>query len=113
MNEPITAALELAGIELKFPKHKEKFDETVITAIPGFDITKVYGGETSVYDIEKQDFIFTASTEECTAKNIITDRECTLDDGTYLYTFKLSRDPLNDLTGWSLLYLDLTNKINV
>ena len=98
--EPINKALTIAGIPLAF----DSFD---LMCFPGFNTSVLYKGEVSLYEVEKQNFVFQVSLEECLDKRIIIDTEFSMEDHGYKYTFKLDRPPIHDLTGWASLHCNL------
>lgn len=98
--EPISTALEIAGIPLAF----DSFD---LMCFPGFSTSVLYKGEVSLYEVEKQNFVFQVSLEECLDKRIVIDTEFYMIDHGYQYNFKLDRPPIHDLTGWASLHCNL------
>lgn len=98
--EPIAKALKIAGIPLAFAS----FD---LLSFPGFNTSVLYKGEVSLYEVEKQNFVFQVSLEECLDRRVEIDTEFYMVDSGYRYNFKLDRPPIHDLTGWASLHCNL------
>ena len=102
--EPIDRVLNLTGTLLTFADFE-------IYGLAGFNTSVLYKGELSLYEVEKQNFTFQVATADCSLSNIIRDITFTITDGIYVYTFKLDRDPISDLTGWSKLNVNFVGKV--
>lgn len=98
--EPIVKCLTISGITLSF-------DQFEILGIPGFNTSVLYKGEVSLYEVEKQNFSFQVSTLDCLNKTITIDDTFFMKNSDYQYNFKLDREPVHDLTGWSKLNCNL------
>ena len=103
MSEPIEIALQTCGQLLTF-------DQCEIYGIPGFSTQVLYKGEVTVYEVERQNFVFEVSTLDCYENDITTDMTFTMEDSTYSYTFQVDRPPVADLTGWSRLYVNYVSR---
>jgi len=106
IDEPISEVLLIAGIPLTFTGFE-------LQGIPGFEISTLYKGEQSYYEVTKQDFNFQVESVEVVTNSITTDMVFTITDSAYVHTFKVSRPVVADLTGWSVLYADYQGKVNV
>jgi hypothetical protein len=103
MVEPIAETLELCGTKLYF-------DNFEIYGIPGFQTQVLYKGESTLYEVERQEFAFQVSTLDCYENSLIVDMTFYIEDTTYRYTFSLDRPPIPDLTGWSKLNVIFVSK---
>lgn len=106
MNEPIAEVLGVAGEELNFGTFQ-------VRGLPGFELVTLYKGETSLYEVTKQDFLFNLNSTDITLNSIAEGMSFILVDSSYTHTFKVSRPPQADLTGWSVLFADYEGKVNV
>ena len=104
--EPLRETIDLLGIDLFFPT----FD---LKALPGYTSTMMYKGETSLYEVRKMLFSFMILTSDVAENNIKEGDAFTLEDGTYLHTFKCSNTPVPDMTGWSNLMATWEGKVSV
>ena len=102
-NELINYCLETAGEPLEF-------DSVIIQGIPGFDLSVLYKGETTVYEIERQNFSFMVSTVEVESNEIKKGDFFELIDNTFRYKFQLDRPPISDLMGYSELKVNFISK---
>lgn len=100
--ENIPDVLALVGELLTFPQAE-------ILAIPGFQVETLVSMDDN-YKVERQSFTFQVASADVIENDIKQDDTFTFDDGNYLYTFKLNRYPMPDLTGWSKLDVDLLTK---
>lgn len=96
MVEPIAETLQTCGTLLTFGQFE-------LYGIPGFQTQVLYKGESSVYEVERQEFAFQVSTQDCYDNNVAVDMVFTIEDTTYRYYFSIDRPPIPDLTGWSKL----------
>ena len=103
--EQIEQLLNKTGINLTFGTE-------IIKGIPGFDFVELKG-EPSYYDVEKQDISFMVSTSNVVALVLVDDDSFTFTDKYYLYTCKIVGNPIADLTGLSLLHINIITKTNV
>ena len=93
MFEPVQDILEAVGENLYF------FGET-IKGIPGFSLI-VLQADGNLYDVEKQQFSFMLSSLDVEQNYIVEDSIFTMDDSVYTYTFRVSSNPVPNLSGWS------------
>lgn len=100
MVEDITGTLTIVGIPIIF-EAVGLVPTFSIQAIPGFDITKFYGGEGTIYTPEVQSFEFQFATADQKLYSIIKGMYFTMSDGIYIHRFKLDGRPVPDLTGWT------------
>jgi len=98
--EPITRALTIAGTTLTF-------NDFTIRGVVGFNLTVLYKGEQSLYEIEKQNFSFQIATSDVLDNEITMGLTFTAENSGYLYTFQLDRPPIPDVTGWSEIHTNL------
>ena len=98
--EPRAKALTIAGTKLDFGN----FD---IQGIVGFNLTVLYKGEQSLYEVEKQNFSFQIATQDAIDNAIVSGLTFFIDEGDKKYNFQLDRPPIDDLTGWSELHTNL------
>lgn len=103
MVEPITEALEICGTLLTFSQFE-------IYGIPGFQTQVLYKGESSIYEVERQEFAFQVSTADCSENSITVDLTFYIEDDTYRYYFSIDRPPVSDLSGWSKLNVIFNSK---
>lgn len=103
MNELIDKALSIGGVTLTF-------DDFTIKGFPGFNLTRLYRGEQSLYEIEKQNFSFQIATKDVVKYDISANDTLTISDNVYLYDFIVELDPIHDLTGWSELHVNFQGK---
>jgi hypothetical protein len=100
--EDILRTLQTAGQVLTFP-------QADILGIPGFRVETLSALDSN-YEVERQYFVFQVATFDC-AENLIKDGDTfSIEDGVYSYTFKVSRAPRPDFTGFSQLTADLITK---
>lgn len=102
--ENIDKILNIAGVDLEF------LSGFTIKGIPGFSTSLLYKGEPTLYTIETQNFTFQISTLDAVNNTIVNDMLFTMQDSSYIYTFKLDRPPISDLTGWSKLHVNFISK---
>lgn len=95
--------LDLAGEELIF-------DAGTIKGYPGFSTARLYDGETSVYHVERTEYLFYVTTTDAVTLELAKGQRFTFSDTVYVFTFELSADPLPDLTGFSKLRMDFKGK---
>lgn len=100
MIEDIAGTLTIVGIPLIFDA-VGIIPAFTIQAIPGFDLTKFYGGESTAYTPEVQSFEFQLATSDQKLHSIIKGMYFTMSDGVYTHRFKLDGRPVPDLTGWT------------
>lgn len=100
MIENIVGTLAIVGVPITF--------ETVgitpsftIQAIPGFDLTKFYGGENTIYLPEVQNFEYVFATADQKLHSIVKGMYFSSNDGTYTHRFKLDGRPVPNMTGWT------------
>jgi hypothetical protein len=98
--EPIQQVLSTVGSVLTFSNIQ-------VLGIPGFNLSILTKNEISVYEVEKQNFIFALDILDCKVNNIKRDDVFTLTNFGYQYTFKLGLNPEHDLTGWAKLHCNL------
>ena len=103
MKEDIDLCLSTCGVILTF----ENFE---LYGIPGFETSMLYKGEPTLYEVERQWFEFQVSTAVISEEIVALDDQFTMEDGTYQYTFSLTRFPIPDLTGFSKLHADFLSK---
>lgn len=103
--EDIKTVLGLVGETLSFA-------QSDVLGIPGFQI-EVLAGVDSNYEVESQAFTFQVSTFDCMDNHLRTGATFTFEDKVYSYTFKLKRNPVPDLTGWSKLDVNLISKVEL
>lgn len=103
MVEPISEALQTCGTILTFSQFE-------IYGIPGFQTQVLYRGESTVYEVERQDFSFQVATEDCYENVVTVDLTFYIEDNTYRYYFSIDRPPVSDLTGWSKLNVIFVSK---
>ena len=104
--EPIDEIMDAVGEELTFLSFS-------IKGIPGFSLSALYSGETSVYTVEKTEFSFMVKTSDCATNSISDAMSFTYSDTTYTHTFLIEGKPKDDLTGWSKLHVIWKGKIDV
>jgi len=106
--EPIQQALTKHGEDLVFTGF-------TIKAFPGFNVSVLYKQEVSVYEVEKQNFVFQTASLYCKNNFIVKDTEFYFIEvqSNIRFNFKLDRNPVDDLTGWSILYCNLISKVNL
>ena len=92
--EPIALGLSIAGVTLTFTS-------CTILAIPKLEIFK-FLGETSDYELHRQEISFQASVDDLAVNSIDVNQEFTLTDGTYTYTFGVF-SIIPDFTGFATL----------
>lgn len=97
--EPTAEILEKVGDDLEFAAFTVK-------GIPGFELVTLYKGETSLYEVEKQTFRFQVASADVVANSIKDGDAFTLADDSYNHNFTVSKTPLPDVTGWSVMYAD-------
>lgn len=102
MVEDVQLTLEIAGITLTFDKGE-------ILGIPGFSI-ETFASLDNGYEIERQSFSFQISTLDCADSEIQKDDSFTIEDLTYIYTFKVDKTPMPDLTGFTRLQANFVSK---
>jgi hypothetical protein len=102
--ENIGKTLSIAGIDLEFSAG------FTIKGIPGFSTSILYKGEPTLYIVEQQNFTFQISTLDAVNNSIVNDMLFTMQDNSYIYTFKLDRPPISDLTGWSKMQVNFISK---
>lgn len=103
INEPISEILDLIGETLTFT-------DFTILGIPGFDSLRMIGGEHSPYSVHRQEFSFQIATADAQGYVLDKDTTFTCSDDIYIYTFKIDRPPISDLTGWSQLFVNFVSK---
>lgn len=102
MTEDIAKTLSLVGIDLTF-EVVGLTPSFIIKGVPGFDLTKFYNGESTMYIPEVQNFEFYISTVDQKAKVIVKNLYFGMSDDTYTHRFKIDGRPVPDLTGWTKL----------
>ena len=103
MVEPIAEVLQICGTLLTFSQFE-------IYGIPGFQTQVLYKGESTIYEVERQEFAFQVATNDCYENAITVDLTFYIEDDTYRYYFSIDRPPVSDLTGWSKLYVIFNSK---
>jgi hypothetical protein len=103
--EDISTILKLVGQLMTF-------NQGDVLGIPGFQIETLAGLDNN-YEVERQAFTFQISTFDCVENQLRAGDIFTYDDTTYSYTFKLNRNPVSDLTGWSKLDVNLISKVEL
>lgn len=98
MNEPIADLLLCFGVPLEF-------NAFTVLGISGFDTQVLYKGETTLYEVERQNFSFCVLTKDCRDNNIAVGMQFFMEDGSYRYTFEVDRPPIADLTGMSEIHV--------
>lgn len=93
--EPIEKCLAISGVGMDFGIFQ-------ILGIPGFNISVLYKGEQSLYEIERQNFSFQISTEDAVKYQITGEEIFTMNISVREYRFKVERS-IEDLTGWTKL----------
>ena len=101
--EPIAEVLEKINVLLTFSTY-------TIYGLPGFELTILYKGEQSLYEVLKQEFEFRVASTDVVANTIITGDTFSIEDTAYKHTFKVGRTPTPDLTGWTVLHVDYISK---
>lgn len=101
--EDIDSLLDMMGEVMSFSWGE-------IKGIPGFDTSILYKGEVTPYEIEKQNIVFITSTKNILENNVKIDDKFTYTDGSYIYTFQIDRTPMQDITGYSELRVNLLKK---
>jgi len=88
------------------------FTAFTMYGIPEIDRT-FYEMEQSFSQVEPLDWAFIVSTQDCNTHSIVIGNTFTITDGTYTFTFTVSRphQPYGD--GWSRLPVNLTARANV
>lgn len=104
VNEPLRETIDTLGIDLFFPTFE-------IKALPGYTTTMLYKGEASMYEVRKMIFSFMILSEDQHEFNIKENDVFTLEDSTFIHTFRCSNNPVPDMTGWSNLLATWENKI--
>lgn len=89
------------------------FADFYINAIPTFNTSILISQEVSVYRVEHQEYEFLVSTKDCIDYEIKEGLEFTLSDRSYDYNFKISKDPISMLDGWSRLPADLISRSEI
>lgn len=110
MVEDIVGTLALVGIDITF----EVIGLTpafTIKAIPGFDLTKFYNGESTMYTPEIQNFEFQVSTADQKLHSLTKGIYFSMSDGSYTHRFKLDGKPVPDLTGWTRLTVNWVSMV--
>jgi hypothetical protein len=110
MIEDIVGMLAIVGIPITF-EAVGLIPAFPIQAIPGFNLTKFYGGEGTVYTPEVQSFEFQLATVDQKAHSIIKGMYFTMSDGVYTHRFKLDGRPVPDLTGWTRITVNWVSMI--
>lgn len=87
------------------------FDGFTILGYMGFSISRLYDGESSVYNVENPTYTVMVTTADCFLNEIVDGFEFTLTDGTYTYSCILNNRPSNLMDGWSKLSLDYIGKV--
>lgn len=100
MKEPIQKLLAIAGNTLEF----EGFD---ILGILGFDVSILSSGETSLYEVQRQNFSVQVDTKDVIDNSIEKEMSFKVTNGERQYTLQLDRPPVDNLSGWSQLYCNL------
>ena len=103
MVEDIQMVLEKAGVLLTFNQFE-------LYGIPGFQFETLIGLDNN-YEVTKQNFIFQVSTLDVADNQLQLDDEFTIEDTAYTHTFKVTKAPVPDLTGYSKLYVDYISKV--
>ena len=96
IEEPIDDVLQTLGVELIF-------DTFSIYGIPGITASRLYNGESSLYEVVKQDYSFKISVTDAAVKELEEDMEFSTTDSTYRYSFKLANSPIPNISGWAHL----------
>jgi len=96
--EPILELLTTFGIPLDF-------NAFTVLGIPGFDTQVLYKGETTLYEVERQNFSFAVPTLDCRDNNIAVGMQFAMEDTAYRYSFEVDRPPIADLTGFSEIHV--------
>ena len=95
--------LDLAGEDLVFDTGTPK-------GYLGFSTARLYDGETSVYHVERTEYLVYVTTADAVLYELAKGNRFTFSDDTYTFTFELTADPLPDLTGFSKLHVDFKGK---
>jgi len=104
--EQIQTTLNLTGTLMSF----EAFD---ILGVLSFHTERLYSQEITNYIVEQQDWVVHCSTYDCVRNEISEDDEFTIEDLTYMYTFRLNSKPIPYADGWSRLRLNLISKVEL
>ena len=103
MIEDLDLAFKVTGIDLDFAGG-------TIKGLPNYLPETLYNGD---YKVEKQDFRFIVKTKDIVYLSLEVGDEFTFSDTGYVYTFRISNQPLNDLTGVSELICDYIEKVEL
>lgn len=86
------------------------FDSGTLYGFPGFSMSHLYNGESSVYVVENPQYSFTITTQDVVTYEVAIDAMFTMTDNVYEYEFKVDNTPLPFLDGWSKLEANLIGK---
>lgn len=93
ITEPIAEILELTGETLYGSSWEVK-------GILGFS-TAILQGESTLYDVETQQFSIMLSTLDVEENGIKEDDVFSIEDTVYIHTFRVSNTPVPNMQGWS------------
>lgn len=99
-------ALTLAGTVMSF-------DGFEIKGIVGFNLSMLYKGEQTLYGTETQNFSFQTTTTNVVNFDLAEDNLFTVTESGKTYRFKISRTPVDDITGWSEIHCDHIGEVSV
>jgi hypothetical protein len=91
--EPIAEILELTGETLYS-------SSWAVKGILGFSTT-ILQGESTLYDVETQQFSIMLNTLDVKNNNIKEDDVFSIEDTVYIHTFRVSNTPVPNVQGWS------------
>lgn len=87
-----------------------KFDSNIINGFLGFQIYSITDGENSIYLSERKEYDIQISTKQAFSLELAKDDEFTITDGTYIYNFILTQNPIENQDGWSTLRVNYLGK---
>jgi hypothetical protein len=100
MTEDLELLFNLTGVDLEF-------EAGSIKGLPNYLQETLYNG---TYKVEKQDFRFIISTVDCVELAITSGNTFTFEDTAYTLTFKVTNQPIHDLTGVTELICEYISK---
>ncbi|MCK9622617.1 MAG: hypothetical protein M0R47_19035 [Methylobacter sp.] len=101
--EDIDFIMDMTGADLTF-------SDFTIKGLANYMPETLYNGD---YKVEKQDFRFLISSKACKENGITPGLTFTHSDGIYLFTFKITNQPIFDLTGYVELLASYVSKEEV
>jgi len=99
----IQKVLQISGESLSF-------DNGTILSIPSFRVDRLYSQEITNYIVEQQEFNFHISTKDSLDLELKVDDICTLQNNSFIFTFKLDDKPIPYLDGWSRIPVNLISR---